>query len=106
MQQKLNLNADTILEKKFNVDFKGYNGEEVDSFLDLIVQDYDSFNEVITELGKILVDYEEKNELLQKENESLKLQLAKQSIPNVTSNNQLELLTRIARLEEAVFKNK
>lgn len=102
MQQKMNLSANDILEKRFNVDFKGYAGQEVDEFLDLIVEDYENFTNTINELGKILVEYEEKIESLQKENQELK---STTPISNeITSNNQLELLKRIARLEAAVFK--
>lgn len=102
MQAKFKLSADKILEKRFNIDFKGYSGQEVDEFLDEIVHDYDTFSETINELGKILAEYEEKIELLQNENKALK----EKAVPTteITSSNQLELLKRIARLEAAVFK--
>lgn len=102
MQQKFKLSAEKILEKKFNIDFKGYSGQEVDEFLDEIVADYDSFNETINELGKILAEYEAKIEQLQDENRALKNSV--QPTNEVTSSNQLELLKRIARLESVVFR--
>lgn len=37
------LSPKKIVAKEFKVDFKGYNAEEVDHFLDLIVKDYESF---------------------------------------------------------------
>ena len=43
METKLQLNPTKILNKEFKVDFKGYNAEEVDHFLDIIVKDYESF---------------------------------------------------------------
>ena len=104
MQQKINLTSQQILEKCFNIDFKGYAGQEVDEFLDLVVADYDNFTSTITELGKILVEYEEKIEQLTKENEALRNATPTTKSHEITSHNHLELLTRIARLEAAVFK--
>lgn len=103
MQQKINLNAEQILDKRFNIDFKGYAGQEVDEFLDLIVQDYDVFNHTIQELGKILSEYEEEIELLKQENLRLKNQSSAPAV-EITSQNQLDVLKRIARLESVVFK--
>ena len=43
MAGKVNLDIQTILDKEFNIDFKGYNATEVDNFLDLIIQDYQTY---------------------------------------------------------------
>jgi DivIVA domain-containing protein len=40
MELKLDLNAKKILDQKFAKDVKGYNPDEVDAFLDRIIQDY------------------------------------------------------------------
>ena len=37
------LSPKKIIAKEFKVDFKGYNAEEVDHFLDIIVKDYETF---------------------------------------------------------------
>ena len=37
---KLQLNAKDILNKQFEKDVKGYNPDEVDSFLDKVLTDY------------------------------------------------------------------
>ena len=39
----IKLTSKMILEKEFKKNFKGYNVEEVDSFLDEIIQDYETF---------------------------------------------------------------
>lgn len=39
-----------ILEKEFKRQMKGYNVDEVDQFLDIIMEDYDNFNKMIEEL--------------------------------------------------------
>lgn len=105
MRQKFKLSVDDILDKRFNIDFKGYAAEEVDAFLDSIIADYQTYNEIISELGTILNDFEEKFNNLQEENTALKTKLDQNSSNDVTTSaNQLEILRRIARLEEAVFK--
>nr|APO28574.1 DivI1A_domain: DivIVA [uncultured bacterium] len=38
MENKLNLDPQTILDKEFHVDFKGYSPAEVDEFLDSVIQ--------------------------------------------------------------------
>ena len=38
--EKLNLTPEEILNKEFNVDFKGYTPSEVDAFLDDVLEDY------------------------------------------------------------------
>ena len=44
MENKLNLDPQTILDKEFHVDFKGYSPAEVDEFLDSVIQDIRSTN--------------------------------------------------------------
>jgi DivIVA domain-containing protein len=44
MNDKVELTAQKILEKKFTKDVKGYSSDEVDSFLDQIIRDYVSFS--------------------------------------------------------------
>ena len=52
MERNLNLDVDTIVNKEFSIEFKGYSPIEVDSFLDKIVQDYDTFQKIIEELNQ------------------------------------------------------
>ena len=54
----LNLTQDDILEKEFKIDTRGYRLKEVDQFLDLVIQDYGTFLDVIRkqELEKELKD--------------------------------------------------
>ena len=46
MAKKLNLDVQTIFDKQFHVDFKGYNPEEVDSFMDLMIQE-DVYSKIV-----------------------------------------------------------
>ena len=41
MAGKLNLDPQGIVDKEFDIDFKGYNPDQVDHMLDLVIQDSD-----------------------------------------------------------------
>ncbi|MFG6118411.1 MULTISPECIES: cell division regulator GpsB [Thalassobacillus] len=98
---KLNLDGKQILEKDFKTSMRGYNQEEVDEFLDLIIQDYDVFNQEI--------------ERLRQENERLKRTPSRETTrsrpvqsENQTPNHQVnyDVLKRLSNLEKAVFGKK
>ena len=65
-QNNISLTPQDILEKEFKIDTRGYRLKEVDQYLDVIIGDYEHFEERIRELEK------ENNELLN-ENSRLKL---------------------------------
>ena len=65
---KLNLDWKDILNKKFKQNQKGYDPDEVDAFLDKILEDYKSIDKEIDALnGKIIS--------LRRDNETLKASL-------------------------------
>lgn len=43
MAGKLNLDPQGIVDKEFDIDFKGYNPDQVDHMLDLVIQDYQTY---------------------------------------------------------------
>ena len=65
--EKINLTARDIFDKSFNTDFKGYSANEVDSYLDLILEDYQAYDANIEELNDYIASLKEENEKL-KEN--------------------------------------
>ncbi|MDX8046164.1 cell division regulator GpsB [Gracilibacillus sp. S3-1-1] len=83
-----------ILEKNFKTAMRGYNQEEVDEYLDVIIQDYEYFLEEITRL--------------QQENDRLKKQSDHNRARPNPSNHQVnyDILKRLSNLEKAVFGNK
>lgn len=85
-----------ILEKEFKKQMKGYNVDEVDQFLDIIMEDYDNFNKMIEEL--------------QSENQRLKRELENATKkPQVTQNlgnTNFDILKRLSNLEKHVFGSK
>lgn len=52
----INLDINKILDKKFQLDFKGYNQKEVDDFLDLVLSDYAFYNKDIIYLKNKIKD--------------------------------------------------
>lgn len=110
MANKIQLSPKKILNKHFQIDFKGYSATEVDYFLDAIAEDYETFAAMLNE------SYEQ-IEKLQKDNEALKMkirQMEKEHLiqqdnirsmeENISSN--VDLLKRISNLEKEVYKNK
>jgi len=47
MLSNLKLTPNIILEKEFSVQTRGYNADEVDEFLDLIIKDYENMRNYI-----------------------------------------------------------
>ena len=45
ISDKIKLTAKDILEKEFKTGVRGYKQEDVDKFLDLIIKDYETFEE-------------------------------------------------------------
>ncbi|MFI3284889.1 MAG: DivIVA domain-containing protein [Erysipelotrichaceae bacterium] len=100
---KLNLSEEMILEKSFNIDFKGYSPLEVDSFLDMILEDYQSYNEIIRLLEGEVENLKRQNAFVKAENMEL---VSKQKVnENTTAFSSVDLLKRISRLEKEVFKD-
>ncbi len=110
MAKKIQLSPKKILNKHFQIDFKGYSATEVDYFLDTVVEDYETFAQMLNE------SYEQ-IENLQKENEALKMKMANMKREHLIQQDNLrsmeenlssnvDLLKRISNLEKEVYKNK
>ncbi len=90
----IQLSGKDILEKDFKTAMRGYNQEEVDEFLDKIIQDYDAFQQEL--------------EKLQQENERLRKASDQTRSRTANSNQQVnyDVLKRLSNLEKAVFGKK
>ncbi|AWI12657.1 MULTISPECIES: cell division regulator GpsB [Bacillaceae] len=90
----IQLTPKDILEKEFKTSMRGYNQEEVDKFLDIIIKDYENFNKEI--------------ETLVFENQKLKKQLeeARRQPVQTTGATNFDILKRLSNLEKHVFGNK
>ncbi|WP_153732971.1 cell division regulator GpsB [Sporosarcina obsidiansis] len=92
---ELKLDSKAILEKEFKTGMRGYKQEDVDLFLDEVIQDYETFKKEIARL--------------QEENERLKLAAnstpQRSTVPTPQPTN-FDILQRISNLERQVFGSK
>ena len=101
-QDKIALTMQNILEKEFKVDARGYRMQEVDQFLDIIIRDYNEYNNIINGL------INEKKTLLL-ENADLKQEIRdlKSTIDTLKSGEKeitnVDLLRRISQLEKIIL---
>lgn len=103
--KKINLTIDAIVEKTFKKSFfRGLKRSKVDDFLNLVIDDYASFEEEIKEL-KI------KNEELRTENFKIKMNVLKtaSSTMDVNEMNDAKTITlndddKFSRLEKQMLK--
>ena len=103
MEKRYKLSVEDVYEKQFNIDFKGYCAKEVDEFLDLVIADYQEYDRNIENLGQTIQEYEKSNNELKKRIQELQMLLSSESEKvNKTSDN-VDILKRLTRLENAVF---
>lgn len=105
MTGKCNLDIQTILDKQFNVDFKGYSASEVDGFLDLVIQDYQVFQQNEKEMNAKLEEAERTNATLRARLIDMEGKAKAQEGASASSSN-VDILKRLSRLEEEVFAQK
>ena len=113
-KNSLILDIDTIINKQFNIEFKGYSPIEVDQFLDSIGHDYDTYNQIIEELNEKISFYEENVSTLKSKIMELESRLKnteEKGIPSpatttTASLSQVDILRRLARLEQEVFNRR
>jgi len=99
---RVQLGAKDILEKDFKTAMRGYNQEEVDEFLDIIIQDYEFLQQEIEKLQM-------ENERLKKNTDQAPRQRsAAPAVTAPTQNHQVnyDVLKRLSNLEKAVFGKK
>ncbi len=102
MNEKLKQNPESILNKRFNVDFKGYSPLEVDSFLDDVMHDYAHFESLIATLvNKVEMLEESLHMYQQKLLESNTTIAALKDSENAPPS---DVLKRLARLESLLEK--
>ena len=96
---RMKLTAEQIVEKDFKKSMKGYNIDEVDTFLNIIIEDYEIF--------------EQQLQVMREENERLKQEMANTSRksstpppPTGASNTNFDILKRLSNLEKHVFGSK
>lgn len=110
METKIQLNPNKILNKQFQVDFKGYSAAEVDYFLDIVINDYETFKNLLNLAYERIETLNAKNVQLKEQIKSLEQEIAMNrnqlSLAEGQTVNNVDLLKRISALEKEVFKNR
>ena len=98
----VSLSIQAILEKEFKIDTRGYRPQEVDSFLDVIMRDYNEYNNIIKALVKDNKSLMAENHTLKEEVRNLKssIEAAKYGEKEITN---VDLLRRISQLEKIIL---
>jgi DivIVA domain-containing protein len=96
MNIRIQLNSKDILEKDFKTAMRGYNQEEVDEFLDVVIQDYEAFTQEIDRL----------KQEIQKLKKSSEGQGRTRSANPIPQQVNYDVLKRLSNLEKAVFGSK
>ncbi len=106
MENRCNLDVQTILDTEFHVDFKGYSSIEVDKFLDMVIEDYQIYDQKIADMKEQFLMQERSIASLKAK--IIELEGKAKALEDVESVNpsQLDLLKRISKLEQEVYKNK
>lgn len=101
IEERIQLTRNDILEKQFKIDARGYRPQEVDKFLDVIINDY-------AEYDNLLAQYESEMRKILQENSKLKEEIRKlKSTLSVAENNKgvtnVDILRRLGELEKIVY---
>ena len=99
---RIALSIQDILEKEFKIDTRGYRLQEVDKFLDIIIRDYNEYNNIIKALEKERKALVAENTELKQEIRNLKasIEAVKSEEKEITN---VDLLRRISQLEKIIL---
>ena len=108
MAGKVNLDIQTILDKEFNIDFKGYNAAEVDAFLDLVIQDYETYQSITSDLNEKIAELERTNASLRAKLIEVegRMKAQEDAREQYGASSNVDILKRLSRLEKQVFDTK
>ena len=99
---RITLTMQDILEKEFKIDARGYRLQEVDKFLDVIIKDYNEYNNIIKSLEKENRELAQENTVLKNEVRNLKSSIEAARIGEKEITN-VDLLRRISQLEKIIL---
>ena len=99
---RITLTMQDILEKEFKIDARGYRLQEVDKFLDIIIKDYNEYNNIIKNLEKDKNALVQENTILKNEVRNLKSSIEAARIGEKEITN-VDLLRRISQLEKIIL---
>ena len=102
--EKVTLTPQEILDKEFKIDARGYRPQEVDKFLDLVINDYNEFITEIKELKKEISFLTDENNKLKNELRRIKANIeAAEETAGGSQVSNIDLLRRLSQLEKVVY---
>lgn len=103
-QNKISLMPQDILKKEFKIDTRGYRLKEVDQFLDVIIDDYEQFLNMINTLEKEKADLMAEIMSLKQElrNSKLSMEVVKNNTDTSEVTN-VDIMRRLSQLEKMVY---
>lgn len=101
-----NLTTKDILQKEFKPALRGFNTEEVDEFLDLIIRDYESYEKEIASLKNELERVKHSSANGDSSRPAVNQRSKSTSIPQSKGTTNYDILRRLSKLEKAVFGGK
>ena len=97
-----NLSAQEIYDLELAINVKGYDALQVDDLLDKIIADYETYDEELKLKDEIIeslnTEIEELNLIISK------LKAKESELIDTTSTSPIDIIKRLNRLEEIVFK--
>ena len=104
-QNKITFTPHDIYVKEFKIDTRGYRLKEVDQFLDIVIEDYEKFLNIINGLEKEKADLLAEIMSLKQElrNVQMSAEIAKSNENNDVSN--IDVIKRLSQLEKVVYNN-
>ena len=99
---RITLTMQDILEKEFKIDARGYRLQEVDKFLDVIIKDYNEYNNIIKTLEKDKRELAQEHTVLKHEVRKLTSSIEAARIGEKEITN-VDLLRRISQLEKIIL---
>ena len=104
-QNKITFTPHDIYVKEFKIDTRGYRLKEVDQFLDIVIEDYEKFLNIINGLEKEKADLLAEIMNLKQElrNSKMSMELAKCNEVSDVSN--VDIIKRLSQLEKVVYDN-
>ena len=102
-QEGILLTVKDILDKEFKVDTRGYRPQEVDKFLDMVIKDYEEFNNIIKTLSNEKKELIDDNIRLKQEIRNLrtKLEVVKENENEEITN--ADILRRLSNIEKVIY---
>ena len=108
MENKIVLSPKKILNKQFEITFKGYSADEVDHFLDVVAADYTNFAAMLNELYEEIESLQTQLSKMKEQMETVSKaeQEEKTRVTEANLNSNIDLLRRLSQLEKEVYNKK